>query len=83
MSETTKGKTTAKSSAAKALTSKKNIESMHSMFSGKYSYANGKRKSAVARVRLYEKGKGEIVVNGKSFDKYFFVWCDKAEPRFG
>lgn len=29
----------------------------------KYFYANGKRKSSVARVRLYEKGKGEITIN--------------------
>lgn len=30
----------------------------------------GRRKSAVASVRM-KKGKGEIVVNGKNFDKYF------------
>lgn len=39
---------------------------------GRYFYANGKRKTAVARVRLYEKGKGEIVVNNKPVDEYFF-----------
>ncbi len=32
--------------------------------SGKYTYAHGKRKTSIARVRLY-KGKGEITVNGK------------------
>ncbi len=32
--------------------------------SGKYFYANGKRKTSVARVRLY-KGKGEMIVNEK------------------
>jgi small subunit ribosomal protein S9 len=30
-----------------------------------YHYANGKRKTAVARVRLYTGGKGQIVINGK------------------
>lgn len=39
---------------------------------GSYFYANGKRKTSVARVRLYENGKGEIVVNNKPADKYFF-----------
>jgi len=39
---------------------------------GHYFYANGKRKTSVARVRLYENGKGEIVVNNKPFTEYFF-----------
>ena len=58
---------------SKTLTSpikQKKEELMHKMFSGKYFYANGKRKTAVARVRVYEKGKGEIIVNGKSYEKH-------------
>lgn len=39
---------------------------------GRYFYANGKRKTAIARVRLYENGKGEIVVNNKLAKDYFF-----------
>lgn len=39
---------------------------------GRYFYAHGKRKTAVARVRLYENGKGEIVVNNKTAQDYFF-----------
>lgn len=39
---------------------------------GHYFYANGKRKTSVARVRLYENGKGDIVVNNKPFTEYFF-----------
>ena len=39
-------------------------------FNGTYFYANGKRKSAVARVRLY-KGNGRVVVNGLSAREYF------------
>ncbi len=39
---------------------------------GHYFYSNGKRKTSVARVRLYENGKGEIIVNNKSVDDYFF-----------
>lgn len=39
---------------------------------GHYFYANGKRKTSVARVRLYENGKGEIIVNNKPINDYFF-----------
>ncbi len=39
-------------------------------FNGTYFYANGKRKSAVARVRLY-KGNGRVVVNGKEAKEFF------------
>lgn len=39
-------------------------------FEGKYSEAVGRRKTAVARVRLYP-GKGLIVVNGKEMPIFF------------
>ena len=39
---------------------------------GHYFYANGKRKTAIARVRLYEKGKGNIIVNNQPIEDYFF-----------
>ncbi|MDA1060890.1 MAG: 30S ribosomal protein S9 [bacterium] len=39
---------------------------------GKYHYANGKRKSSIARVRLY-KGTGEITVNNLPINKYITV----------
>jgi small subunit ribosomal protein S9 len=39
---------------------------------GRYFYANGKRKTSVARVRLYEGGKGQITINDKMVDDYFF-----------
>jgi small subunit ribosomal protein S9 len=42
-------------------------------FNGNYHYANGKRKTAIARVRLYEKGKGRIVINGKPAKKYLSI----------
>ncbi len=38
----------------------------------RYFYANGKRKTSVARVRLYENGKGEITVNDMPVNEYFF-----------
>lgn len=37
----------------------------------KYVYAIGRRKSASAQVRLYPKGSGTIVVNGKTLSNYF------------
>ncbi len=36
-----------------------------------YFYASGKRKTAVARVRLYPHGKGTITVNDKPSNEYF------------
>lgn len=39
--------------------------------SKKYIYAKGARKSSVAQVRLYEKGKGNIEVNGLKLKEYF------------
>lgn len=40
-------------------------------FSGKFTQAIGRRKTSVAQVRLYEKGKGVIVINGKKASEYF------------
>lgn len=42
--------------------------------SGKYFYAVGRRKSATATVRVYEKGSGKIYVNESELKDYF--------PRF-
>lgn len=39
-------------------------------FKGKYIEAVGRRKSAIARVRLYKTGKGLIVVNGHALESY-------------
>lgn len=40
-------------------------------FSGKYLKAVGRRKTAVAQTRLYDKGKGVIMINGKRASEYF------------
>ncbi len=40
---------------------------------GEYYYGMGRRKTAVARVRLYPNGDGSIIVNGKSAQAYFGV----------
>lgn len=45
------------------------VESMKK--DGKYFYSVGRRKRSVASVRLFEKGKGDILVNGKSIKEYF------------
>ena len=36
-----------------------------------YQYGTGRRKSSVARVRLYEGGAGSIIINGRDIDEYF------------
>jgi small subunit ribosomal protein S9 len=38
---------------------------------GSYYYGTGRRKTAVARVRLFPGGDGTIVVNGKDSNQYF------------
>jgi len=38
---------------------------------GEYLYAVGRRKTAVAQVRLVKKGAGDITVNGKDYKDYF------------
>lgn len=43
---------------------------------GDYIAAVGRRKTAVARVRLY-RGSGNSEVNGKPFEKYFDAWVDR------
>lgn len=40
-------------------------------FKGKYIKAVGRRKTAVAKVRLYEDGKGIIMINGMRASQYF------------
>ena len=37
----------------------------------KYSYGTGRRKSSVARVRVYENGTGAITINGRDINDYF------------
>jgi small subunit ribosomal protein S9 len=38
---------------------------------GEYYYGMGRRKTAVARVRLYPNGDGSITINGKTAQAYF------------
>lgn len=38
---------------------------------GEYYYGMGRRKTAVARVRLYPNGEGNVTVNGKNAQSYF------------
>lgn len=60
-----------KKSTTKKTTAKKTVETEEKIATpgGKYFYANGKRKSSVARIRLY-KGKGVITVNNKTLNEY-------------
>lgn len=40
------------------------------IFEGKYVAGLGRRKTAVARVRLYTKGKGIVMINGNKIEEY-------------
>ncbi len=37
----------------------------------KYFYGTGRRKSSIARVRVFENGTGSITINGRDIDDYF------------
>jgi small subunit ribosomal protein S9 len=52
-------------------TSKKEEGKTTTKRTGKYLYAIGRRKSSVARVRVYKKGTGIVEVNGKKMEDYF------------
>ena len=39
--------------------------------SKQYQYGTGRRKSSIARVRVYEGGTGSIIINGRDIDEYF------------
>ena len=36
-----------------------------------YHYGTGRRKSSVARVRVYENGTGSVIINGRDINDYF------------
>ncbi len=48
--------------------------------SARYFYGTGRRKTSVARVRLYP-GTGEIIVNDKPLDEYFPRDVDRTQVR--
>ena len=48
---------------------------------GRYYYANGKRKTSIARVRLY-KGDGSIFINEQTLDQYFKVKLHREVAKF-
>lgn len=72
---TTKKETTKKPAAkkAKAAVEEKPKKAPVHEATGEYLYALGRRKSGIAQVRVYLKGKGSIVVNGKPMTEYFPV----------
>ena len=50
------------------------------MSKSQYFYSAGKRKTAIARVKLFDGGKGEVTINGKPIRDYFptFVHTENA-----
>ncbi|HKM40330.1 MAG: 30S ribosomal protein S9 [Patescibacteria group bacterium] len=60
-------KATTKKTTVKKVAPKEKV----SIKAKKYIKAIGRRKTSVAQVRMYEKGKGEIIINDKSALDYF------------
>ncbi len=50
----------------------------------KYFYGLGRRKSAIAKVKLFPKGTGKFTVNHKDYKQYFsqFTWSQNLETPF-
>ena len=46
-----------------------------------YQYGTGRRKSSIARVRLYQEGTGSITINGRDIDNYFGLETLKMTVR--
>ncbi len=46
-----------------------------------YMYGTGRRKSSIARVRLFPNGTGSITINGRDIDDYFGLETLKAIAR--
>lgn len=56
----------------KAQTESEEVAKPSAASKGKYYYASGKRKTSIARVRLF-KGTGEITINEKALNEWAFV----------
>jgi small subunit ribosomal protein S9 len=50
----------------------------------KYIYALGRRKTAIAKVRLFDGGSGKFIVNDRDYKEYFpqFTWSENLELPF-
>ncbi len=66
-----KENTTKKSPVVKKISSAKISEKKADGFSGKYIKAIGRRKTAVAQIRLYADGPAVLIVNEKKIEEYF------------
>jgi len=60
-----------KDSSVKKVSEKKEVKNSKNELSGKYIGAIGRRKTAVAQVRMYEKGSGEFFINDITALEYF------------
>ena len=66
-----------KSTEASANSIKKTEEQKKKRVRRSYLYAVGRRKRSIARVRLFKKGEGKIIINEKNYKEYlnkFFGW---------
>lgn len=61
-----------------------NKENKKASTTKKYLYAVGRRKKAIARVKVFPKGHGKMTVNGRDYKEYFpnFVWSENLELPF-
>ena len=66
-------KAVAKEPKEKAEATTETTKSEKAVVKGEYIFGLGRRKTSVARVRLYKTGSGKAIINGKDLDVYFPV----------
>ncbi len=62
-----------KDKEAKATTAPEAVKAEKAPAKGEYIFGLGRRKTSIARVRMYKTGTGKMTVNGKDLDVYFPV----------
>ena len=63
-----------KAAAPKKAPAKKAVVEAGELPAGQYTYAVGRRKRAIAKVKVWTTGKGQITVNGKPYDSFFTTY---------
>lgn len=69
-----KKKAPAKKAATKKVAKAEEGDVVETSKGGSFLYAIGRRKSAIAKVRLIKNGKGLYTINGKPMEEFFTTW---------
>lgn len=73
-----KKKAPAKKAATKKVAKAEEGDVVETSKGGSFLYAIGRRKSAIAKVRLIKNGKGLYTINGKPMEEFFTTWESRS-----